>query len=124
MTRIIVAGSRNFTDKKRLYKVLDEYLPSFNDEIEIVSGHCRGADLIGEEYAKEHRIPLVIFPADWGTYGKMAGYIRNKKMAEYASKENGALVAFPVGDSKGTKMMIRLAHEYGLEINVNWENSL
>ncbi len=124
MTRIIVAGSRNFTDKKRLYKVLDEYLPSFNDEIEIVSGHCRGADLIGEEYAKEHRIPLVIFPADWGTYGKMAGYIRNKKMAEYASKENGALVAFPVGDSKGTKMMIRLAHEYGLDTKVYEENDL
>ena len=124
MTRVIVAGSRDFADKKRLYKVLDEYLPSFNDEIEIVSGHCRGADLIGEDYATQHRIPLVIFPADWGKYGKRAGYIRNKQMAEYASKENGALVAFPVGDSKGTKMMIRLAHEYGLEINVNWENSL
>ena len=124
MTRVIVAGSRNFTDKKRLYKVLDEYLPSFDDEIEIVSGHCRGADLIGEEYAKDHGIPLVLFPANWSKYGKRAGYIRNNQMAKYASEKNGALVAFPIGESKGTKMMIRLAHEYDLEINVNWENSL
>ena len=102
-------------------------LISFLKNIKRVQKHdkgCRGADLLGEEYAKEHKIPLKIFPADWDTYGKRAGYLRNKQMAEYASKENGVLVAFPVGDSKGTKMMIRLAHEYDLEINVNWENSL
>ena len=124
MTRIIVAGSRDFTDKEKLYKVLDSYLLSTSKYVEIVSGHCKGADLLGEQYAREHNIPIAIFPADWGTYGKRAGYIRNKQMAEYASDMNGVLIAFPVGESKGTRMMIRLAHEYGLETKVYEENDL
>lgn len=118
MTRIIVAGSRNFNDKERLYNVLDNYLSNDKDKLEIVSGHCRGADLLGEQYAKDHNIPLVIFPADWDAYGNRAGYIRNKQMAEYASKENGVLIAFPVGEARGTKMMIRLAHDYDIETDV------
>lgn len=118
MTRIIVAGSRDFTDKERLYKVLDSRLAYINDSVEIVSGHCRGADMLGEQYAKEHNIPLIVFPADWNKYGKMAGYIRNKQMAEYASEENGMLIAFPIGEARGTKMMIKLAHEHDIETDV------
>lgn len=124
MTRIIVAGSRDFANKEKLYKTLDTCLEDVDGEVEIVSGHCRGADMLGEQYAKEHLIPLVVFPADWERYGKRAGYIRNKQMAEYASKEDGVLIAFPVGESRGTKMMIRLAHEYGLETKVYEENDL
>lgn len=118
MTRIIVAGSRNFTDKERLYNVLDNRLADIKDGVEIISGHCRGADILGEQYAKEHNIPLVLFPAEWGKYGKKAGYIRNDKMARYASEKDGILIAFPVGEARGTKMMIRLAHNYGLETDV------
>lgn len=118
MTRIIIAGSRNFTDKERLYKILDNRLASIKDDVEIISGHCRGADMLGEQYAKDHNIPVVVFPADWNTYGKKAGYIRNKQMAEYASEENGVLIAFPIGEARGTKMMIGLAHDYDLETEV------
>ena len=120
MTRVIVAGSRNFTDKEKLYKVLDNRLASIKDKVESISGHCRGADMLGEQYAKEHGIPLVLFPADWDRYGKRAGYIRNDKMARYASKKDGILIAFPVGEARGTKMMIRIAHSYGLETDVNY----
>lgn len=118
MTRIIVAGSRYFSNKEWLYSVLDDYIKSVDDNVEIVSGHCRGADMLGEQYAKDHNIPVVVFPADWNTYGKRAGYIRNKQMAEYASEENGVLIAFPIGEARGTKLMIKLAHEYDLETDV------
>ena len=118
MTRVIVAGSRDFTDKERLYKILDNRLASIKDDVEIISGHCRGADMLGEQYAKDHNIPVVLFPADWNAYGKRAGYIRNKQMAEYASEENGVLIAFPIGEARGTKMMIRIAHNYDLETEV------
>jgi len=120
MTRVIVAGSRNFTNKKWLYEVLDNCLANIMDDVEIVSGHCRGADMLGEQYAKEHNIPIVLFPADWDKYGKKAGYIRNDKMAKYASEKNGILVAFPIGKSSGTNMMIRLAHDYDLETDVHY----
>lgn len=118
MTRIIVAGSRDFADKEKLYKVLNNYLSRVKDKVEIVSGHCRGADMFGEQYAKDHNIPVVVFPADWNTYGKRAGYIRNKQMAEYASEENGILIAFPIGEARGTKLMIKLAHEYDIATDV------
>lgn len=118
MTRVIVAGSRDFTDKERLYKILDNRLASIKDNVEIISGHCRGADMLGEQYAKEHGVPLVLFPANWSKYGKRAGYIRNDQMAKYASEKNGVLIAFPIGEARGTKMMIRIAHDYNLETEV------
>lgn len=118
MTRIIVAGSRYFSNKEWLYSVLDDYIKSVDDNVEIVSGHCRGADMLGEQYAKDHGIPLVLFPANWSKYGKRAGYIRNDQMAKYASEKNGVLIAFPIGEARGTKMMIRIAHNYDLETEV------
>ena len=58
------------------------------------------------------------FPADWKTYGKTAGPIRNKQMAEFASQQTGMLIAFWDGKSRGTGSMIRLAKEYGLEVHI------
>ena len=52
-------------------------------------------------------------------YGKKAGYIRNKQMAEYAHTHgNGVLFAFWDGKSKGTKLMIELANKYELETHI------
>ena len=40
-------------------------------------------------------------------------------MAKYAAEaDSGMLIAFPIGESKGTKNMIKLAKQYGLEVNV------
>ena len=114
--RVIVAGSRDFGDYRLMSAVLDRLELTPSDEI--VSGHARGADSLGERYAAEHGIPLKLFPAEWDKYGKRAGYLRNKAMAEYASAGEGMLVAFPVGESRGTRMMIRLAEEAGLEVVV------
>ena len=118
MTRVIIAGSRDYTYKETLYQVADKVLSTINGDIEIVSGGCRGADALGERYALDHGYSLKIFPAHWKKFGKKAGYIRNKEMAEYASKENGILIAFPLGESRGTNIMISLANEYGLKIYI------
>lgn len=110
MTRIIVAGSRNFQDDGMLFSTLDKIISEIGDDnIEIVTGGCRGADEIGKQYAIEHGYKHTEFPADWSKYGKKAGYIRNKEMAEYASKTNAICIAFPVGESKGTRMMMDIA---------------
>ena len=75
---------------------------------------ARGADTLGEQYAKERGIPIRYFPADWQTLGKSAGYQRNVQMAQYAD----ALVAFWDGRSKGTKHMIDTAQRFKLDIRV------
>lgn len=117
MTKIIIAGSRNFNNKELLYKKVDEILSTINDEFEIVTGHCRGADMLGELYAIDHHISFITFPALWNIYGKSAGYIRNYKMAKYAGK-NGILIAFPIGESKGTRMMIKIAKQIGMKVYI------
>lgn len=121
MSRVIIAGGRDFNDYKRLNKILDRVLKTalhrFNegvDQLEIAEGGALGADMGGRLYAIAEGIPFKTFEADWNTHGKSAGYIRNKKMANYSD----ALVAFWDGRSKGTKMMIDLAYEYGLEVRI------
>ena len=74
---------------------------------EIVSGDARGADTLGVEYGTRHGIPVIHFPAQWDTYGKAAGFIRNEEMAEYGD----FLLAFWDGKSHGTKNMIKTMKE-------------
>lgn len=115
---IIIAGSRNFTDYEMVKKSLKKFLMSkeTSDKPNIICGMARGADMLGYRLAKEFNLPLKEFPADWNTYGKRAGYIRNEQMAKYAHDNgNGILFAFWDGKSRGTKLMIELAKKYNLE---------
>lgn len=115
-TRIIVAGSREFTDYGTAKEKLDGIVPKYSNT-EIVCGGCRGADRLGERYAREHGIPVVYFPADWDRHGRAAGPIRNREMAEYAGSDaHGVLVAFWNGHSRGTADMITTAANHGCEI--------
>jgi len=104
MYRIIIAGSRDFTD----YNLLKLNVGAFIFEncklfqIEIVSGCAEGADRLGEKYAKEYNLPVKHFPANWNRYGKSAGYLRNGDMAQYAD----ALIAFWDGESLDINSMI------------------
>lgn len=120
MTRIIVAGGRDFNDVGLLSKSLDKLLTGLNDDIQIISGAARGADSLGEEYAVKNGYQVAVFPADWNRHGKRAGYLRNMQMAQYAIRDacKGMLVAFWDGESRGTKHMIELATGYGLEVYV------
>ena len=99
--KVIIAGTRNFSNYEMLKHDLDLYR-STTSVTEIVSGGCRGADLLGEKYAKENNIPIKRFPANWEVYGKKAGPIRNEEMAEYVD----CLIAYWDSKSRGTKNMI------------------
>jgi hypothetical protein len=113
MFKVIVAGGRDFSDYDLLKSKLDNLLVD-RDPVEIVSGTARGADKLGEFYAKRTQLAVALFPANWDLYGKSAGYRRNEEMAEYAD----ALVAFWDGKSRGTKHMIDLANKSGIQVRV------
>ena len=93
--RVIIAGSRDFDDFPKLMNSSIEILTGISkkrddlDRIRIISGTARGADKLGEQYAKISGYELSKFPA-----------------------------AFWDGKSKGTKHMIDLAKRYGLEVHV------
>ena len=100
--RTIIAGSRTITNYIELLiaiKKIDWEITT------IISGGARGADKLGERYAKRHNIPLEIYPANWNLYGKRAGPIRNAQMAEEAKAE--ALICLWNGKSTGSADMIK-----------------
>lgn len=114
MFRVIIAGSRSFEDYTLLVERMDIILSRVKDDIEIVCGMARGADTLGEQYAKFRGYKVRYFPANWDKHGKAAGYKRNEQMAQNAD----ALVAFWDGKSRGTKSMIEIARRYNLRIRV------
>ncbi len=119
MTRIIVAGSRGFSEYARMEKILDAYIKERKD-IAIISGTARGADRLGERYANARGITLLRCPANWEKYGKSAGIIRNEEMARLAVSDgcHGVLFAFWDGESRGTQAMIEIAKNGGLDVYV------
>lgn len=96
--KVIIAGGRDthitFKDIESQIRISDYNVT------EIVEGGSSGVDTTAYKYAKYNKIPVKEFYAEWDVYGKCAGPIRNRQMAEYAD----ALIAFPGG--KGTQDMI------------------
>lgn len=109
--KVIIAGGRTIIDYTLVLSALreSEFTPT-----EIVSGMAPGVDTLAIQYAKENNLPLKEFHADWNTYKKAAGPIRNRAMAEYGD----ALVAIWDGESRGTKNMIEEATKRGLKVYV------
>ena len=108
--RIVVAGSRTFDDYEIAKSVIADCLKTFEGEHTFIflSGSCKGADALGERYAKEQGYKTELYPADWARYGKGAGPKRNEEMA----KNCDAVICFWDGQSRGTKSMIELAQTY------------
>ena len=120
MIRVLIAGSRDFNDFELLDKAVKHYLKQYSlhrQDIEVVSGGARGADKLGEQFANKYSIKLTIFPADWNTYGKSAGYIRNEQMIKYIG-DTGIVFAFWDGQSHGTAHTIKLANKYNIKVHI------
>lgn len=111
--KLIIAGSRAFTDADFMEEMLEGFIP---DVSKVVCGKARGADTLGEQWAILHNIPVKAFPADWNRYGKSAGFRRNQEMAEYAD----TLAAFWDGESHGTKHMIRIMGDLKKPVYIMW----
>ena len=84
--RIVVAGCRYFTDYPIAKAFIEKAISDLRGKHELVflSGSCTGADRLGERFAAENGFEVKYFPADWKTFGKSAGPIRNRQMAEAA----------------------------------------
>ncbi len=107
---MIVAGGRDVTS----YDLVATVIAASEFEItEVVSGCARGADRLGEQWARLHQVPVQRFPADWNRYGRSAGVLRNQTMASYAD----ALIAISTG-GPGTANMILEAKRRGLKVHV------
>lgn len=114
--KILVCGSRNWTDEDAIRNAITKELPVS----EIIHGGARGADTIVGQVAAEMGVPVKVFKADWDRHGKAAGPIRNKQMLDESKPD--AVLAFPLGESKGTWHMIRIAKNAGVRVTVYGDN--
>lgn len=113
--RVVVAGSRDLTDDRLVEEAVR--LSGFTVTT-VISGAARGIDQMGERWAEGQGVPVERFPADWGRYGRSAGYVRNKAMVEAAAQapEGGAVIAVWNGISRGTKHTIDIARQRGVPV--------
>lgn len=114
--RLVVCGCRDFSDYNLLSLEIDAYVKKLDNAFSliIISGGASGADKLGEKYAKEHNLKVELYPALWDKYGKSAGVVRNREMADVSD----GVIAFWDGESKGTKSMIESAREAGIPCKV------
>lgn len=108
--KVIIAGSRHMPFES--YPLIDRAVKNSGFVIsEVVCGMARGADTFGMKWAYEQspRIPVKKFPANWDEYGKRAGPIRNREMAEYAD----ALIVFIWDGSRGSANMLKTMQDFG-----------
>ena len=116
--RVIIAGSR---DTKRALERIDIAVRESGFEItEVVSGMSGNVDLLALHWGEIHKIPVKKFFANWAKYGRSAGPIRNRRMAENAD----ALIAIWDGKSRGTRNMINEAKRKGLKVHILKTNDL
>lgn len=111
--RVLVCGSRDWTDRDAVFQVLDT-IHENSGIVRIIEGDCRGADRMAGEWAREEGVSLGVYPADWQTHKKAAGPIRNQQMLD--SEEPTMVVAFhdDIDASKGTADMVRRARKAGV----------
>lgn len=114
---VIIAGSRFVTSYHLVCVAMVKAAEkgTFKYPSVIFSGGARGADTLGERWAKDNGIPVESFIPDWRGKGKSAGFLRNIAMAQEAD----ALVAIWDGESRGTKHMIDTMRKMGKPVFVH-----
>lgn len=85
-------------------------LAALYKDLVIIHGGAAGADDIAGIYGEKYGAEVICEPADWKTYGRSAGPIRNQKMLDDHSPD--VVYAFRLdGKSNGTDHMIKIARE-------------
>lgn len=76
--KVLVFGSRTWVDQR----VIERELRKLPRTTILVHGAAPGADNIGGYVGQTLGFTIRPYPADWTTYGKGAGTIRNQKMLD------------------------------------------
>lgn len=109
--RILVCGGRAFNDREYVFECLDLFVVENGPVTSLVHGAQRGADTLAGEWAYARGIRIIRCPADWNSYGRSAGHIRNVQMLGY---NPDIVLAFPGGP--GTANMKAIACKSGIPV--------
>ena len=118
MRKILVCGSRNWRDVGPISLFLQEAVRTYGgDGVQVIHGGASGADKAADRAARKLGIQVFCEPAQWETYGKAAGPIRNQLMLDKYKPDE--VIAFRTsGKSNGTDHMIKCARKAGIPVTV------
>lgn len=109
--KVLVCGDRNWTKKSAIYRVLY----GFPKNTLIINGGALGADMLSSQIARQLKLEVQEFHAEWDTYGKKAGPLRNIQMLK---EKPDIILAFHshIHSSKGTLHMMTIAKEADIPV--------
>jgi YspA, cpYpsA-related SLOG family len=106
----LFTGSRDWTDVEAIRRDVDA-LPMH--ALIVHGANLNGADAIAHGLAEVRGLHVASVRARWDCYGKSAGYKRNTAMLLV---QPTIVYAYPLGESPGTRMMMRLAQIKGIPV--------
>lgn len=113
-----VIGSRDLTDKKRVWDEIERFLSDngiHRENLIIVSGGARGPDTFAEEWAIKKKVSRIIYVPKWELEGKSkASQNRNKLIADTCHK----ILCFHDGKSTGCMMAVSFARGQNKEVRI------
>lgn len=114
-----MTGSRSWTDATAIHTVLDAIAGSarnMREPVTVVHGCAKGADLIADVWAGWRRaqgwpVWAERHLADWGKYGRRAGWVRNAHMVALGAD---ICLAFIRDGSRGATSCADMAEAAGI----------
>jgi hypothetical protein len=126
-----VVGSRNWTDRDLIYRVLldinQQWLGNYDpcpeyplgrrgeDDMHIISGGARGVDTIAVEWGIVHWVKFTEYKPEWthnGHYNPRAGFERNETII----RNSDVVLAFQKDASRGTQNSIDWCRKLGVPV--------
>jgi YspA, cpYpsA-related SLOG family len=118
--RLLICGSRDWTDEAPIRKALERAKPHV-----VLHGGASGADTLAGRLATEMDLAVLVFRADWSV-GRAAGVIRNQRMLDVGRPDWVIAFADDLMTSRGTRDMVERAvefevpHVYHFSHRVGW----
>lgn len=108
--KVAIVGTRDWPNPEEVVS----FVSRLKWDTTVISGGACGVDTIAATAAVKRGLQIKIFTADWDTYGRAAGPIRNKEIVDAAD----GVIAFWDGVSRGTLSTIEFAKAAGKPVIV------
>lgn len=111
---VLVCGSREWGD----WDAMLRHIRTLPEGSTVLHGGCRGADQMAARMARNLRLCVREFAAEWDAHGKAAGPLRNQRMLDEGRPDEVWAFTLNLATSKGTKDMVTRARAAGVPVRV------